>query len=265
MTKNCLVCNKEFRTNKSRLKTGRGKFCSKKCKGIWQSENITGENNHNWRGGKTEKICLICNGKFNVSVAQIKGKKGKFCSRKCCDVWRKQNIIGENHHNWKGGKVKKICSVCNKEFSVKPSQIKKGHGRFCSRTCAGADHSRKISGKNNPFWGIRRTGKNNPMWGRSQKGKNNGNWKGGITPENHRIRTSTEYNEWRMAVYERDNFACQRCGNVGGGNLHAHHILGFAKYPKIRFNIDNGITLCVDCHGNLHGKNLDIRKKVESR
>lgn len=84
-------------------------------------------------------------------------------------------------------------------------------------------------------------------------GANNHRWKGGITPENERIRNSSEYKEWRLSVFARDNFACQSCGQVGGG-LHAHHILGFAKYPEHRFDINNGVTLCIPCHCKVHNR-----------
>lgn len=55
----------------------------------------------------------------------------------------------------------------------------------------------------------------------------------------------------RLKVYERDNFKCQNCGQVGG-ELNAHHIKSFKKYPKLRLDLDNGITLCIGCHKEVH-------------
>jgi HNH endonuclease len=54
--------------------------------------------------------------------------------------------------------------------------------------------------------------------------------------------------EWRMAVFERDKFICQCCGWDKGGILQAHHIKNFSKHPHLRLDIDNGITLCENCH-----------------
>lgn len=79
------------------------------------------------------------------------------------------------------------------------------------------------------------------------------NWKGGIEPLNHKIRTSKDIEDWRLAVFERDGFRCQCCGEVGV-YLNAHHILAFSKYPEQRFNINNGVTLCKNCHIDLHHK-----------
>jgi 5-methylcytosine-specific restriction endonuclease McrA len=96
-------------------------------------------------------------------------------------------------------------------------------------------------------------------------GKNSHLWKGGITPLNMQIRSSSVYKEWRKSVFKRDNFTCQHCGRVGGP-LHADHIKPFAYliqqvkdiYGKIVYEqieeyselweIKNGRTLCLECH-----------------
>lgn len=83
------------------------------------------------------------------------------------------------------------------------------------------------------------------------------NWKGGVTPENMLIRSSEKYGNWRLAVFERDNFTCVSCNRVGG-QLCAHHILMFSKYKQVRFDINNGVTLCKKCHRKLHGINKKI-------
>lgn len=81
-------------------------------------------------------------------------------------------------------------------------------------------------------------------------GSKNPAWKGGITPENHKIRSSTEYKLWRKAVFERDNYTCVWCKRKEevSGKLNADHIKPFAYFPELRFAIDNGRTLCIDCH-----------------
>jgi len=78
-------------------------------------------------------------------------------------------------------------------------------------------------------------------------GKDNVNWKGGITSENEKIRKSIEFRLWRESVFVRDDWTCRNCLKRGG-KLQAHHILPFAKFPELRFAINNGITLCKECH-----------------
>lgn len=78
-------------------------------------------------------------------------------------------------------------------------------------------------------------------------GSKNSNWKGGITPIHKLIRNSAIYKLWRESVFKRDNWTCKFCGKRGV-ELQADHIKTFAYFPKLRFDIDNGRTLCVDCH-----------------
>lgn len=75
------------------------------------------------------------------------------------------------------------------------------------------------------------------------------------TSEAQRARESVAYYQWRKAVFERDNYTCMIC-HARGGNLNAHHIKEFAKYPELRFEIANGITLCVPCHQKRHNYKL---------
>ena len=84
-------------------------------------------------------------------------------------------------------------------------------------------------------------------------GSKNPNWKGGITPENIKIRTGIEMNLWRNAVYARDGYTCQKTG-IKGGKLTVHHILNFSSHKELRFAINNGITLLVQEHKNFHKK-----------
>ena len=73
------------------------------------------------------------------------------------------------------------------------------------------------------------------------------NWKGGITPLRKKLYFSLEYKLWRTAVFERDKYTCIWCGKIGG-ILQADHIKPWRDYPELRFAIDNGRTLCVECH-----------------
>jgi len=82
----------------------------------------------------------------------------------------------------------------------------------------------------------------------ARRGEKNNMWKGGVTTENARVRTSMEYKLWREGVFARDNWTCQDCKSRGGIILHADHIKPFALYPELRFALDNGRTLCADCH-----------------
>lgn len=72
-------------------------------------------------------------------------------------------------------------------------------------------------------------------------------WDGGKTAVNSLVRRSLEYRLWREAVFKRDNWTCQEC-KKRGSTMHAHHIKPFYLFPELRLSIDNGMTLCIECH-----------------
>lgn len=92
-------------------------------------------------------------------------------------------------------------------------------------------------------------------------GKNHYNWKGGRTPLLVKIRNTIEYYTWRLNVYKRNGFRCISCQQIGK-ELNAHHIKAISEILdenniktveealkcKELWNVDNGVTLCIDCH-----------------
>lgn len=66
----------------------------------------------------------------------------------------------------------------------------------------------------------------------------------------YRSQTNSNLTDWAYGVKYRDNFTCQDCGAKPNNPmlLQAHHIKPKRKYPKLQFDISNGITLCFECH-----------------
>lgn len=69
---------------------------------------------------------------------------------------------------------------------------------------------------------------------------------------------------WSFAVKARDG-ACVKCGDAN--NLHAHHIKSQADFPELRFDLDNGRTLCRKCHHREHelARPFRVRSKKPQR
>jgi len=143
-----------------------------------------------------------------------------------------------------------------KHYSPK-TEFKKGNtpynkGKICPEI------SERQKRERNHNWGKHSTEKTRMKMSEAHKGEKAPNWKGGITPENLKIRGRIELRLWREAVFTRDNWICQKCQIRSGMGkaviLHSHHVKNFAQYPELRFAINNGITLCKNCHMEFHNK-----------
>ena len=97
------------------------------------------------------------------------------------------------------------------------------------------------------------SGENNPMFGVQRFGKDNPNYKSHKTEkEREQGRLLEGYTVWRKSVYERDKYICQCCGYDKGGKLNAHHLDAYSWCKDKRTDVNNGITLCEDCHKEFH-------------
>ena len=83
---------------------------------------------------------------------------------------------------------------------------------------------------------------------RHYTGEKSANWKGGASSDYQKARTSLEYDKWRDAVYAKDWYTCQCCGKSHGINKQAHHLYNFSNNEELRYDTENGILLCDQCH-----------------
>lgn len=97
----------------------------------------------------------------------------------------------------------------------------------------------------------------------NQRGENHPGWKGGVTSENEKRRKSLEYKLWRELIFVRDNWTCQRC-RERGGKLNIHHLYNFADFPGLQTSVENGITLCKECHKEFH-KIYGLKNNTEEK
>lgn len=77
-------------------------------------------------------------------------------------------------------------------------------------------------------------------------GNKNPAWKGGLEfrKKSDRAQDDSAYMEWRKTVKNRDGWKCKISNQDCNGRLEAHHILPWRNFPELRYEINNGITLC---------------------
>lgn len=130
ITKQCEQCGGEFATYPCEIKKGWGKYCSRACKGKARQVEF--------KKSRPVVVCQLCGKQFRVTPFQLKQGRGKYCSRECADIGLSKRHKGrapEEHPCWKGGKEKRACKVCGKEFGAYPDNPQK----YCSWDCRGLD------------------------------------------------------------------------------------------------------------------------------
>ena len=260
------------------------KICWNNLKGIYLSKN------GNLRKGSNTYIemdsCIRCGDPYLAPNS----KQRDYCSRERAlgseevrlkmSKTRKGRTFSESHK-------------MNLSKSLKKSHIGRKHPMLGKENKWGR-HTRKtkqklselLSGENHPMFGKR--GKETAMFGRrnkwgnhteqtklkmslSKRGNRHPNWKGGIAPFNVDVRNLFEYKIWRECVFKRDHYTCKRCYDSSGGNLVAHHIIKLSNvltYYNIKtldeardclflWLVQNGITLCEDCHKVIHTNRIE--------
>lgn len=184
------------------------------------------------KGEKISKNCEQCGNQFFVHP--FRASSARFCSTGCKGKWFATKRIGSSHPNWMGDDIEMECQYCHKRYFVRPSRGTKS--KYCSHLC----HNRAMS----------QAGEGHHNFGRVREDlrqERNHQWRGGVTRSNDMQRRSPKYRIWRDKVFARDNYTCQHCGTTNT-YVTAHHIKSFADFPELRFDIDNGITLCESCH-----------------
>lgn len=176
------------------------------------------------------------------------------------------------------------CKMCSLKFTYYPSNKA---GIYCSIRCCNSDPERnKRAGetkRGRPTSQIQKNAVSKAMLGKPKtkesiaKGiasrKKYFDRVGRKLDKMTSIRTSRQYQEWRKQVFERDNYSCLWCGDNTGGNLEADHIIslsflieeskltGFENY----YDIDNGRTLCSDCHKTTNSYARHWKHHVEGK
>lgn len=172
-------------------------------------------------------LCKTC-------LALLQGREKKYCSLVC--YWRSPF--------WKSGATGKHWKLSD-EQRKRASIIRRaipGFGKWAKGQKFGFRHSEESKRK----MSISRMGyKNAYIQDRSQL----------KTANEHQY--DTRYKDWMKAVRKRDLLRCRLRNENCNGRLESHHILGWTEFPNLRYEIENGITLCVFHHPR---KQLEVKR-----
>jgi len=156
--------------------------------------------------------------------------------------WNKGLKIKETHPQMGFQKGNKF----NEDSRVKATQFKKGEclspqTQF-KKGQVSWNKGKKGIFKHTEEWKKERSeamkGEKNPLWIKDRK-----------KLKKDRIQAyDCAYKNWMKAVKSRDNWKCKISNQDCRGRLEAHHILNWIVYPELRYQVNNGITLCLAHH-----------------
>lgn len=222
----CKKCKEEKRRNRHKKVC---KFCQKEFttgdkNAIYCSNSCHGKD----RSKQVSFKCDYCGKYHSDKKSHYDNKINHFCSTECMHKFQSINWKGENSPLY--NRIKCTCDNCGKEIYIVPSQYIKNQNNFCSVECMGKWRIGRFCGENSPRW------------------NNN------ISSHEREIgRKIVGYNDFIKAVYKRDNYQCVCCGQKGNGsNLNAHHLDGYNWCKDKRTDVNNGVTLCKECHEGFH-------------
>lgn len=153
--------------------------------------------------------------------------------------------------NFKGGPNQKRCYEClhGRRCELCGEPTKTFYHRFCSLRCAGIwrRDNEPSDVRTERCAAISRALKGRPK----ARGEQNPRWKGGKIDRRAQMERF-EYKAWRTAVIKRDGGTCVLCS--AKRSLSVHHIHRWIEHPELRYEPQNGVTLCKRCHESTYGR-----------
>lgn len=147
------------------------------------------------------------------------------------------------------------CGSCGVDMRIEPSQV--GRKKFCSKACfyKGRELKGLFEKGHLDLVPAESRGHSEETKEKikiaqrkiSKRGEEHPSWQGGKRSERKKAMSTYEYKDWRKAVFSRDNYTCVCC-NATGIYIEADHIKPWCAFPELRYDVDNGRTLCKPCH-----------------
>lgn len=155
---------------------------------------------------------------------------------------------------------KKNCVICGEDIiRLRETDLRWKNRKYCGFICFGIGQKGRVGywlNKKRPLFtqetrqkmsvSHRKVGTG--KWMKNRIGEKSNNWKGGISKDVHST-NEPRYKKWRMEVFIRDGFKC-RINNEDclEKPIQAHHILRWSEHVELRYEVNNGITLCLAHH-----------------